>query len=113
MGDVSGTIKELVEQEWPKRLATAGEQLKVVCTAAAILPLPLLKLVLSQVDNMDSLISQYELKLDAMLSSQKIQEHFPMQPTQTRLPMNSYSSTGTLTFWVWRKEVLATLGCSG
>ena len=51
MGDVSGTLKDLLEQEWPTKLATAGEQLKVVCRTAAILPFPLLKLVTTQVGN--------------------------------------------------------------
>ena len=42
MGDVSGTLEELLEQKWPAKLAMAGERLKVVCRTAAILPFPLL-----------------------------------------------------------------------
>ena len=35
-----------------------------------------------------------------------------MQPLQTLFPMSSFSSLGTLTFWAWRREVLAALECS-
>jgi hypothetical protein len=59
MGEVLGTIMNLEAQEWPTKLAKAGEQLEKVCMTAAILPLPLLRLATTQAGNAVSLISQH------------------------------------------------------
>ena len=99
MGEVLGTIKDLEEQEWPTKLAKAGEQLEEVCMAAAILPLPLLKLVTAQAGTAGPLISQYKSTLDKLRSSQKevreiLEPHPTIQYSPQNIPlMSSFSST--------------------
>ena len=48
MGEIQSTIMNLEAQDWPSRLAKAGEDLGKVCMTAAILPLPLLRLATTQ-----------------------------------------------------------------
>ena len=71
MSEMPSTIMNLEAQEWPSRLAKAGEQLEKVCMAAAILPLPLLRLATTQAGNAVSLISQYKSTLDNLRLSTK------------------------------------------
>ena len=112
MGDIPGTITDLVEQEWPERLHRAGQQLRKVLRTAAVLPLPLIRVTAALVDNVDPLVYQYKTKLGDMQSSQTTQEQFATQPPQSVVQMSSFSSLGTITFWAWRREVVSALECS-
>ena len=86
---------------------------------AAILPLPLLKLVTAQAGTAGPLISQYKSTLAKLPSSQKKVREIPephptIQSSLQNIPiMSSFSSTDKITFWSWRREVLAALGLSG
>ena len=60
MGDIPGTITDLVEQEWPERLHRAGQHLQKVLRTAAVLPLPLIRGTAALVDNVDPLVYQWK-----------------------------------------------------
>ena len=66
MGDIPGTITDLVEQEWPERLHRAGQHLQEVLKTAVVLPLPLIRVIAALVNNVDPLVYQYKEKLGAM-----------------------------------------------
>jgi hypothetical protein len=112
MGDVSGTITDLREQEWPERLHRAGQHLQEVLKTAVVLPTPLIRVTAALVDNVDPLVHQYKAKLGAMLFSLSTQEQFATQTPQLVVQMSSFSSLGKITFWAWKREVLSALECS-
>ena len=109
MGGMPSTIRNLEAQDWPSRLAKAGEELKQVCMSATILPLPLLRLATTRAYSAVSLITQYKLTFDDLrLSQQSVGEMLnptAQPPAQNMTPMNSFSSTDGVTFWPWREEV--------
>ena len=112
MGDVSGTITNIREQEWSERLHKAGQHLQEILKTAVVLPTPLIRVTAALVDNVVPVVHQYKAKLGAMQLSLSTQEQFAAQPPQLVARMSSFSSLGKITFWAWKKEVLSALECS-
>ena len=60
IGGMPSTIMNLEAQDWPSRLAKAGEELEQVCGSATILPLSLLRHDRTWACSAGSLITQYK-----------------------------------------------------